>query len=100
MLVLSVHLPFYHTNVVLSGDFSVSVSLTETEKLSLEGTFCHVNVSVMLVGVTKCTPSFYHTNVVLNGDFSVYVSLTETETLSLKAPLCPKIATRMIQCYQ
>ena len=28
-----------HTNVVLSGDFSVYVSLTEMEKLSLEGTF-------------------------------------------------------------
>ena len=57
-MLISVHLHFFPTNVVLSGDFSVFGSLTESEKLSLEGTFstdCHVNVSLLLVGANKCT---------------------------------------------
>ena len=52
---------FFPTNVVVSEDFSVYFSLTESEKQSLEGTFspdCHVNVSVLPVGANKCTPSF------------------------------------------
>ena len=38
-VLISVHFHFFPTNVVLSGDFSVYGSLTESEKLSLEGTF-------------------------------------------------------------
>ena len=60
-MLISVHLHFFPTNVVLSGDFSVYVGLTESEKLSLEGTFsidCHVNVTLLPVGANKCTASF------------------------------------------
>ena len=59
---MSVHLYFFPTNVVLGGDFSVYGSLTESEKLSLEGTFstdCHVNVSLLPVHANKCTASFF-----------------------------------------
>ena len=57
-LLISVHLHFFSTNVVLGGDFSVYRSLTESEKLSLEGKFstdCHVNVSLLSVRANKCT---------------------------------------------
>ena len=55
-MLISVHLHFFPTNVVLGGDFSVYGSLTESEKLSLEGTFskdCHLNVSALQVGANK-----------------------------------------------
>ena len=84
-MLLSVHLHFFPTNALLSGDFSVYGSLTESDKVSLEGTFCtdcHVNVSLLLVRGNKCTS--FLTNVVLGGDFSVYGSLTESEKLSLE----------------
>ena len=60
-MLISVQLDFFPTNVVLSGDFSVYVGITESEKLSLKGTFftdCHVNVSALQVGANKCTASF------------------------------------------
>ena len=59
----------FPTRVVLSGDFFVYESLTESDKLSLEGTFstdCHVNVSVLSVRANKCTLSFL--SVVLSGN--------------------------------
>ena len=38
-VLISVHLHLFPTTVVLSGDFSVFVRLTKTEKLSLEDQF-------------------------------------------------------------
>ena len=60
-VLISVHLHLYPTTVVLSGDFSVFVRLTKTEKLSLEDQFSkksYVYVSVLPAGAHKCTPSF------------------------------------------
>ena len=55
-----VHLPFFLTNVVLSGDFSVFTwALTESEKLSLFSKDCHVNFSALPVGANKCTLSIF-----------------------------------------
>ena len=77
-MLICVHLHFFLTNVVPGGDFSVYGSLSESEKLSLEGTFstdCHMNFSLLPVRAKKCTASFlFH--------FSVYGSLTESEKLS------------------
>ena len=86
-VLISVHLHFCPTNVVLGGDFSVFVGLTESEKLSLEGTFstdCHVNVSLLPVQTTSVHLHFFLINVVLGGDFSVFTGLTESEKLSLE----------------
>ena len=60
-MLTSVHFHFFPTNIVLGGDFSIYGSLTESEKLPLEGMFspdCHANVSVLLVGANRCTPSY------------------------------------------
>ena len=50
-MLISVQLTSFLTNVVLSGDFSVYAGLTESEKLSLEGTdvdinMCYLNLSL------------------------------------------------------
>ena len=61
-MLISVQLPSFPTNVVLGGDFSVYVGLTESEKLSFEGTFskyCHVNFSLLPVHANKCTAYFF-----------------------------------------
>ena len=74
-MLLNVLFHLFHTSVVLNGDFSVYVSLTETEKCLWKAHNSHKNVVLPVVAILH----LFHTNVVLSGDFSVYVSLTEME---------------------
>ena len=98
-MLISVHLHFFLTNVVPSGDFSVYVTLMESEKLSLEGTFsknCHVNVSVLPVGANKCTSSFLSDQCcpkcIISEDFSVYVSQTESEKTVIRGHIFQRLS--------
>ena len=60
-VLISVHLHLYPTTVVLSGDFSVFVRLTKTEKLSLADQFSKKIVMCMFLRYQqeahKCIPS-------------------------------------------
>ena len=75
-------------SLVLSGDFSVFVRLTKTEKLSLEDQFSKKIVMCMFLCYQQELISVYlqlfPTTVVLSGDFSVFVRLTKTGKLSLE----------------
>ena len=71
-------------SLLLGGDFSIYVGLTESEKLSLEGTFSTDYLLCYWYVLISVHHLFFPTNVVPGGDFSFYVGLTESEQRSLE----------------
>ena len=101
---ISVYLQLFPTTVVLSDDFSVFVSLTKTEKLSLEDQFSKKKVMCMYLCYQQVLISvhlhLYSTTVVLSGDFFRFREANKNGKTVIRRPVFQKIVMCMYLCYQ